>query len=922
MVFMLAYISFIASAQVTFNLPKEKSSSLTAATFVPSQNAVMFFAASQLAFYNFNQNANTIEWFTSKSIDNVTAAVNNGNDKVLVFDGSSYIEIKASTGDILSDWTLWQGLPSEWRNRVTSVFTWDSNNIIIVNKKEYVMYNFETQSYTTRGFINEWPGWPQDWGNGIDAAVNIGDGFIYFFNNNEVAPYNIEKQTFYTKQSLSTQNNRQGIKNTGQNVVSVDELIGCISGNNNEEFSLQKTTAYGNTSGNAIEDRFKKGLVFSEIKIYTTRIWGKAIVCGIQTILKDETGRIVTPSVFGKTSSTVKTIKLESEECIIGISGSVGGDTGNYINNIKVTTTNRTSNVIGNRFVRNAENFSISVPQDAIFDGFYGTFNNNISSIGIKYFGKKPTQQKSSSTISKRKRQYVANSKDVKSSQVMDMAMGNPAAMVHDKYTDNNDNNNKEISEEGYEVVDAYIDDYDDFTSELGNMAEFMVQPLSGIDWLGAGFDILYFDPLNPNNLRARKPFRTVLITNSPDRAGNKNQYLKPFGSEFYSSNSGSVVDSTSWVSSYQQFTNSFGVSMSPKIGIPKLGSASYSPSYKEMNRTSLGSQSIYMFNKIKRKIHQVELRLTWIDNKTGQKYKQKIDKGFIRDVSKLRVPSGAVKNIEITKKNQQLPSDLAVLKGAYFGLINKYGTHFAKKVGYGGQYISRTQIKRSDYEKTRMTEVGFKAAAEVQIKAVTVGNQVSFNMSDGEGSKKSNQAFRRDVFVQGGNGEDDLNKWRDKVDQNLAPIEIYFAPISDILIPEIFSNDSDITKKEKVLDIMIDKYITDKYREGLISKNDFFRELPDLPVPSNIMVKNGGGYVMWFEVTYEHKGKWVTKESGDFTLGRTESVEIPFDARNITIKASQTTGEIFTKTFKKPETVCYKCWGTIFKTYHGKCNK
>lgn len=117
-------------------------------------------------------------------------------------------------------------------------------------------------------------------------------------------------------------------------------------------------------------------------------------------------------------------------------------------------------------------------------------------------------------------------------------------------------------------------------------------------------------------------------------------------------------------------------------------------------------------------------------------------------------------------------------------------------------------------------------------------------------------------------------------------------------------------------------KYITDKYKEGLISKNDFFRDLPDLPVPGNIMVKNGGGYVMWFEVKFEHKGKWVTKESGNFAVGKTKTIEIPHDARNITVKAAQTTGEIFTKTFKTPEIACFKCWGTIFKTGYSKCDE
>ena len=121
---------------------------------------------------------------------------------------------------------------------------------------------------------------------------------------------------------------------------------------------------------------------------------------------------------------------------------------------------------------------------------------------------------------------------------------------------------------------------------------------------------------------------------------------------------------------------------------------------------------------------------------------------------------------------------------------------------------------------------------------------------------------------------------------------------------------------------MFIDKYVTDKYKEGLQSKNDFFRDLPDLPMPGNVMVKNAGGYVMWFTVKYEYQGQWVTKESGNFTLGFIRDIEIPVGAKNITITAEQTTGEIFTETLEKPEIVCFKCWGTIFSTTYGKCDE
>lgn len=495
----------------------------------------------------------------------------------------------------------------------------------------------------------------------------------------------------------------------------------------------------------------------------------------------------------------------------------------------------------------------------------------------------------------------------------------------NDHSTHGGSNENTHSAETPFESgTEEYLDDYVDHTAELANDAsDWTAQPLPGKDWLGAGFDILRFDPLKPNELKNRKRFRTVLITNSPDRAGNHSQYLKPYGVFFGSANSGSVVDSSSWITNYRHFSNSFSVGISGSVSVPKAGSSSLSGSFTQMNSTSIGSESIYMITKSQRKIHEVSLRLTWKNKNTGQNYRQKLDPTFVKDVSQLTLPRtlpSNLANFHITQKGQKLPRELMAIKSKYIMFLNKYGTHYAKTVTWGGQYISRTQIKRADFEKSRMTEAGFKQSAEVQIKKAKVGRTIDFKYSDSEMNSNAKRIFRRELYIQGGNGEDDPDLWRNKVDLNPAPVEMEFEPICDLFIPPFFPDDPNLDTKKEILRIITEHYLYDTYREPRESKGDFFRALPDLEMPSVVMVKNGGGYVMWFKVKYEYQGKWVEKVSDNFTLGFAESIEIPVGARNLTIQAKHTFGDIFTKTYDTPKTVCFKCWGTVFDAPFREC--
>lgn len=81
------------------------------------------------------------------------------------------------------------------------------------------------------------------------------------------------------------------------------------------------------------------------------------------------------------------------------------------------------------------------------------------------------------------------------------------------------------------------------------------------------------------------------------------------------------------------------------------------------------------------------------------------------------------------------------------------------------------------------------------------------------------------------------------------------------------------------------------------------------------IMVRNSGGYVARFSVSYTLNGHDFTKDSGDFSLGVNKSVDIPAGSTNVRLKVEEMWGfgwsTIFTKNFSGPVTQCYKVYGT-----------
>lgn len=932
-------------AQPLFYLETAVAESISAATFDYSKKQVLFFSGNQLFFYPFGA-AQTVQpqWYKIVGLERIDAAVSWDEKTALLFTGSSYRTFDIGTGVLGADNLNWPGFPQEWNNQLDAAVRWDNQLIMFFLDNEYLVYNITEQKFVDRNNISNWQGWPQHWVNGIDDAFNAGDGFIYFLRAGEMMPFSLVNKTFLNPRQVTPLLNGQsaaqgnanssGLPAAGQSNFTTPgngnlglpsagnepgqmlqngggaSKAGCITGlpAGASGFREIQSPLVGDAAARASADNLPRGLQVAEVKIFTTKVWGKEVIAGIQTLLKLPSGELKEQPVLGRKTLSEFSFVLDEQECITGIQGMRNGPSGNFIYSLQIITSKRTSQVYGNKMKEQGrESFSLLMPPEGIFNGFVGAFTTNMAGIGFKYIG----QNTMDATADNNSGQQMGTS--VSSA----LPINNPV-----------NNNNQAAAPDFANVVQGeYADNYEDYTKQLGD-AVWSIQPMPGLDWLGAGFDILRFDPLNPNETKNRKQFRAVVVTNSSERAGNKAQYLKPFGTNFGSVNSGSDLDSSSWVTSYQTFANSFAVNATGSVSIPGVASASQSGSYSEMNSTSVGSESIFYFTKIIRKIHEIDLLPTWLDQFTGQKFRQKLHPSFRADVEALPVLKGALPQVGVAQmvKGKPLPTGIEQVKARYLQLIEKYGTHYASHVTWGGQYISRTEIKRADYEKSRMEKMAFMNSAEVSIKKVTVGRTVEVDNSYGSTTGTGKSVFRRQTYVQGGNGETDLDKWRDKVDLTPAPVQLYFSPNADLLNEAMFPGDKDIAAKAALLRMITEKYLVDNMRPPVVGKDDFFRPLPDLEMPGNISVKNEGGYVAKFSVSFELNGARQTKESGSITLGRTLNIDVPVGAANIRLKVEYFTGwldeskVIFEKTFTKPEVKCFKVWGTIFSQGHDEC--
>ncbi|WP_108804737.1 hypothetical protein [Aquimarina sp. Aq107] len=96
-----------------------------------------------------------------------------------------------------------------------------------------------------------------------------------------------------------------------------------------------------------------------------------------------------------------------------------------------------------------------------------------------------------------------------------------------------------------------------------------------------------------------------------------------------------------------------------------------------------------------------------------------------------------------------------------------------------------------------------------------------------------------------------------------------------------------------------------------------------DAKQTGSILIRCEGGYVARFTLSYKLNGKEFSKHSGNISLGVNKSETIPEGATSIYLKVEENWAfgwsTIFTKSYDKPVTECYKVYGTTLDPKYSK---
>lgn len=153
----------------------------------------------------------------------------------------------------------------------------------------------------------------------------------------------------------------------------------------------------------------------------------------------------------------------------------------------------------------------------------------------------------------------------------------------------------------------------------------------------------------------------------------------------------------------------------------------------------------------------------------------------------------------EFRREVESLPSDNN--SDSYQLFINKWGTHFAQLVRFGGLAHQSIRLSFSDYQELSKTGIDISGQASGIFEAnFNQSNQTQFHKTLTQNSEK--------IQFNGGTPNTDLNQWFKSIRQDPAPAEMSLVPIYELLTPHFFPNDVAIAQKQQLMQQEVIDYL------------------------------------------------------------------------------------------------------------------
>jgi hypothetical protein len=143
-----------------------------------------------------------------------------------------------------------------------------------------------------------------------------------------------------------------------------------------------------------------------------------------------------------------------------------------------------------------------------------------------------------------------------------------------------------------------------------------------------------------------------------------------------------------------------------------------------------------------------------------------------------------------------------------YKQFVNRFGTHYAHEVLFGGRIYQRIVVEEEDY--STFLEEGLNVQGEASATFEIAKGTVKAGVEDKRSQKFVNATKNstEDIRWVGGTPQHLSDMWAVSVERQPAPIQVVLRPLYDLLTAVFFPDEAEIATKQNLLQDEIDAYI------------------------------------------------------------------------------------------------------------------
>jgi hypothetical protein len=303
-------------------------------------------------------------------------------------------------------------------------------------------------------------------------------------------------------------------------------------------------------------------------------------------------------------------------------------------------------------------------------------------------------------------------------------------------------------------------------------------------------FDIVKLDPFNIDADEAHGGGRKRLIF---EELSDFDRDWYPFDGDFAVKNQfkvqfineGKSIERTELFRSMSSFQKEFTTSIKASAK-SKAVAATGSASWSKLTKNSQDTESLFSWFRKEDKKYFIQLQPSQVQ----------LDKGFKAAIAQLPVPNQLPNTIKEAVVKQEFDH--------YYQFVKDWGTHYPKKVTYGGIIQGSQNSNRSQI--SELVEKGFnvKAGLAAPVKGVKVGAGGGFNKEERAELEQITQNSHKEYVYKGGEGYFEL--WA--VGDEVQPIYIDLENLSDLIIQDYLPEGQQLIAKRRMLQLAIDYYL------------------------------------------------------------------------------------------------------------------